>query len=265
MSKKYLFLLGALSFLITNCRSDGYRDIRNYYFPLQALEEGLVYEYRPVNMDSLAPEYWYYRSFISEEGVFLTRTYYEQSMTPLQLVKEEMISNGMVQDTLFLYEFNFSEAAIDSLLEKEAREKIFIYRPDSGPPIARVNVDILSGTLFPFKVRRDGGVFLYKIRWRPPTEPKATITLGKTRRYIGDTTFVFQGKKYDSVQFEVNELFQHDQEGVLEQEFSGVERYAKKLGLVYYRKNISDDFVIEYQLADRYPMEKLAQKFYQKD
>lgn len=242
------------------CNSDGTRDIRSYYFPLQDLQEGMVYEYRAVNMDSLTPKYWYYRSFIGEEGIFLTGTYYEQDLTPLQFVREEMVGNGMIQDTLYLLEYAFSESAIDSLPAEE-REAFFIYRPDSSSQIARVDVEILSGTLFPFQVRENGGVFLYKVKWRPAGQPQAEITLGKTRRYLGDTTFVFQDKSYDCVRFEVHELFQQDQEGVLEQEYEGVEWYAKNLGLVYFRKNITEDFVIEYQLIDRYPMEQLEEKY----
>lgn len=254
-----LFLL--LLAVLWGCRSDGTRDIRSYYFPLQDLEEGVVYEYRSVNNDSLTPKYWYYRSFIGENGVFLTSTYYEYDLIPLQFSREEMVRNGMIQDTLYLLEYNFSEAAIDSVLEGAERTSILVHRPDSSGQIARVNVDILSGTLFPFEVRPEGGVFLYKVRWRPASQPEAIVTLGKTRHYAGDTTFTFQGREYDCVRFEVDELFQQDQEGVLEQEYSGVEWYAKNLGLVYYRKNITEDFVIEYQLHDRYPMEKLEEQF----
>lgn len=254
------FGLTLLTFSLWSCRSDGTRDIRNFYFPLQELKEGLVYEYSPVKIDSLTPKYWYYRSFISPEGAFLTGTYYEYDFTPLQLVKEKMVSNGMIQDTLFLYEYNFSEAAIDSLADDQ-KDAFFIYQPDSSTQVARVNVEILSGTLFPFQVRKEGGVFLYKVKWRPASQPQTEVTLGKTRRYLGDTTFTFQGKKYDCVRFELNELFQQDEEGVLEQEFAGVEWYAQKLGLVYFRKNITEDFVIEYQLKDRYPMKQLEEKF----
>jgi len=250
-----LFLLSLWS-----CQSEGGRDIRAYYFPIQELQDGLIYEYQAVNMDSLTPKYWYYRSFINDNGVFLTGTYYEHDFTPLQFVREEMVSNGIIQDTLYLFEYNFSEAAIDSLPEDQ-RSSFFVYHPDSSSQVARVNVEILSGTLFPYQVRDEGGVFLYKVKWRPASQPETEIILGKTRHYLGDTTFTFQNKTYDCVRFKVSELFQQNQEGVLEQEYSGVEWYAKKLGLVYFRKNITEDFVIEYQLEDRYPMEKLEEKF----
>lgn len=256
-----IWLLLLLSIGLGSCRSDGARDIRSYYFPLEDLEEGMVYEYRAVNNDSLTPKYWYYRSFIGDEGIFLTSTYYEYDLAPLQFAREEMVRNGMIQDTLYLLEYQFSEAEIDSVLFGEERASILITYPDSSTQVARVDVDILSGTLFPFEVRPGGGVFLYKVQWRPASQPDAMITLGKTRQYAGDTTFTFQGKTYDCVRFAVNELFQHDREGMLEQEYGGIEWYAKNIGLVYYRKDISDDLVLEYALHDRYPMEKLEEQF----
>lgn len=260
--KRWIRGLGLILLFLSfwRCQSDGNRDIRNYYFPIQDLENGLVYEYQAMNMDSLTPKYWYYRSFFNDDGIFMTGTYYEQDFTPLQFVREELVSNGVIQDTLYLFEYNFSKPAIDSLPENQ-RNSFFVYHPDSSSQVARVNVEILSQTLFPFQVREEGGVFLYKVKWRPASQPDTEITLGKTRRYLGDTTFTFQNKTYDCVRFELTELFQQNQEGVLEQEYGGVEWYAKNLGLVYFRKDITKDFVIEYQLKDRYPMEKLEEKF----
>ena len=233
----FLTLSCLLIILLSNCRSDGSRDIRNYYFPLKNLQEGMVYEYQPVGMDSLSPAYWYYRSILNEEGIFLTGTYYDFQFTPLQFAREEMVSNGMIQEDLFLYE-----------TDSTGRQK-------------RVDVDILAGNIFPFNVREEGGIFLYKIKWQLAFDSTTQITLIKNRRYLGDTTFVYDGKKYDCVKFEVKELFEHEQEGSLEQQFTGEEWYAKGLGLIYYRKEINPEFVLEYVLADRYPMTGLEEKF----
>ncbi len=239
------FFLGILTFsgavlLLVGCGKNDAKDIREYYFPLKQLKDGLVYEYQAVNNDSLAPNRWYFRSFVQDTGVYFTGTYYSPDLTPLQFTREEMVKNGMLLTDLYLYE------------------------ADATGKQQRVEAQIIAGSVFPFEVRDSGGIFLYKISWKPISAPDTRITLIKNRRYAGDTTFVFQNKRYACAVFEVRELLEQEQEGFFEREFSTVEWYAKGLGLVYYRKNITDDFVLEYQLAKRYPMEELEKILRQK-
>jgi hypothetical protein len=235
----YVVTIFVLACILSACQSDT-RHIRDYYFPLKQLTEGLVYEYQSVNNDSLAPEYWYFRSFVLDSGIYLTGTSYSPDFTPQQLVREEMVSNGMILQDLYLYD------------------------SDSTDFQQQVAAQIIAGNVFPFEVRDSGGIFLYKVSWQLPSEPGATTTLIKNRRYAGDTTFVFQDKRYDCVVFEVRELLEYDLNGRFEQEFSSVEWYAKGLGLVYYRKDIAADLVLEYRLIDRYPMTRLEEAFRQK-
>ena len=224
--------------VLSGCgQTDGKRDVRDFYFPLKKLTEGLVYEYQPVNNDSIGPSYWYYRSFITSDSVLMAGTYYESELLPMQLIKEEVVSNGMLLDEMFRFE------------------------RDSAGRQNRIDVDGLAGSAFPFGVRESGVIFLYQVRWETSLDPGATITLIKNRRYSGDTTFTYQGATYDCVVFEVRELVEYDKEGVLEKEYAGLEFYAEGLGLVYYRKNIAEGFTMEYQLVDRYPMDTLERKF----
>ncbi|MCO6493812.1 MAG: hypothetical protein J5I98_35660 [Phaeodactylibacter sp.] len=229
----FLFLLLAL----TSCRGDGARDIRNHYFPLRELKDGLVYEYQPVNIDSLTPAYWYYRSFFTEEGIFLIRTYYEYELLPLQLSREEVVSNGMLLHSLSLYE------------------------KDSTGKQHKVPVEVLSGNAFPFLVRDSTGVFLYKVRWTPLSDPEATITLIKNRRYVKDTAVVYEGQERDAVIFDVSELVAYDKEGVFEHQYSGREVFAEGIGLFYYEKKVAGDFGWAYLLKQRYPMSRLEARF----
>jgi hypothetical protein len=236
--------LGAVSLLLalyslTSCQGDGAKDIRDYYFPLKQLEEGLVYEYQPVYPDSLTSAYWYYRSFIGEDGVFLTGTYYDSRLIPLQLVREELVSNGMLLQELFLYE------------------------PDTVGQQRRATAEVLAGNVFPFAVRDSSILYLYKVRWNPPASPDASITLIKNRHYLGDTTIQYQGKKYPAVRFALRESLEHEQDGLFEQSYRGREVYAKGLGLVYYEKHVTDEFRWAYRLADRYPMSQLEDTFRQ--
>ena len=229
----WFFLLLAL----TSCRGDGAQDIRNYYFPLRELKEGLVYEYQPMINDSLTPAYWYYRSFFTEEGIFLTKTYYEYELAPLQLSREEVVSNGMLLEDLYLYE------------------------NDSTGKQQKITVEVLSGSAFPFQVKDSSGVFLYKIQWHPVSDPEATITLIKNRRYIKDTTIVFEAEERDAVLFDVRELVEYDKEGVFEHEYSGREVYAEGIGLFYYEKKVAGDFQWAYRLKERYPMSRLEEQY----
>ncbi len=226
--------------LLTSCREGGPKDIRDYYFPLRQLEDGLVYEYRPLFPDSLTPVYWYYRSFLKEDGVFLTGTYYEYGLIPLQLVREELVRNGMLLQDLYLYE------------------------ADSTGSQRQARAEVLSGTAFPFEVSDSGGVFLYKVRWEPPSDSGAVITLIKNRRYLRDTSIRFDDKSYDAVVFDVREMLEYDKDGVFEQAYEGREVYAKGLGLVYFQKEISKDIRWAYRLEARYPMSRLEETFKQR-
>ena len=219
-----------LGFGLSCQKADERRDIRDFYFPLAEMEQGKVYEFRPVAGDSLAPFSWQFRAELEGDSAILTGVQFDVEGRPVQRVREERVGNGMQLREMQLY-------AYDSTGRQE-----------------RVEVDIEAPDVFPFSVRDSGGIFLFKVRWQPPSEPGVTYTVIKNRRYLGDTTYLFKGRSYDCVAFQVNELFEQDIEGVLEQPFSGVEFYARGIGLVYYRKDIAEGLRLEYGLADRYEM-----------
>jgi hypothetical protein len=213
------------------------RDIRDHYFPLTDLAEGLVYEYRSLADSNLAPAYWYYRSFLYRDSAFMTATRYDPALLPTQFVREEMVSNGMVVEDMYLYE------------------------NDSTGAQTRIDVEVVAGNVFPFSVRDSGGIYLFRVEWSPPSEPGTTYRVIKNRRFAGDTTYAYEGRVYDCVVFEVAEQVEHEQEGVWEQRIDGVEFYAEDLGLVYYRKGLTETVDLEYGLARRYPMAELERMF----
>lgn len=237
---RLLVFISLITLGTTACQSDSQtRDIRNYYFPLKQLTEGMVYEYQAVNNDSLVPEYWYYRSLLPGDSIYLSATFYGGNLLPQQQMTQRMTSSGMVLKDMYLYEAD------------STREDVQLQIP----------VQVVADDVFPFYVRDSGGIFLYHVRWELPQQANASMRLIKNRRYTGDTSFQYRGKTYPAVRFDLRELLEYDREGVLEQEYTGTEIYAKGLGLVYYRKEISDQFQLEYRLADRYPMEQLEAKF----
>ena len=235
-----LYMSIFLWLMLNSCQSgDGYKDIRNFYFPLKSLDEGIVYEYRPVHNDSFPPEYWYYRSLFPGDSVFLSTTFYTPNLIPKQQMTQKMTSTGMTLRDMYLYE------------------------PDSNRNDVQhqVPVKVVSDDVFPFRVRSNGGFFVYHVQWIPPQDPRASIRLIKNRQFIGDTTKVIDGVKVPVIRFLVNELLEYESDGVFEQTFSGEEWYAKGIGLVYYQKDISDAFQLAYELHNRYPMEKLENNF----
>jgi len=243
MQRKIWILVSMALLAGVACTRDGKKDLRDFYFPLKQLEDGMVYAYESARNDSLRDTtYWYYRSFLSDTAIFLTGTYYGSLPSPQQFVREEMVRNGMLTNEVFLY-------TTDSLGKQQP-----------------VLVEVLSGSAFPFEVSDSGGIFLYKIRFAFPANPEDTITLIKNRRYLGDTTFTFQNKTNKAVVFELKELIEsgNRQQGYVEPRYAGKEIYAKGIGLVYSEKRISEGYALANRLIFRCSMDELVAIFQKK-
>lgn len=83
----YLFVFWCL-FLLA-CGKGDKRDIGAYYFPVKDLRAGKVYEYLVSQNDSVVPEYWYYKTFVRDSGLFLVGTYYDHRFQIGQIVREK--------------------------------------------------------------------------------------------------------------------------------------------------------------------------------
>ncbi|MFK7933470.1 MAG: hypothetical protein AB8G22_08160 [Saprospiraceae bacterium] len=227
--------------LLLSCETEhgDQRNIRKFYFPVETLDDGLVYEYESVSNDTFPPVYWYYRNIKQKDDLYLIGTAYGVDLLPSQLVTEAVVSNGMLLEDMYLF--------VNDTLGGQKQ----------------VPVEIQSGSAFPFLVKDSTGVFLYKVKWSMPDSPEISTTLIKNRRFLGDTTYTYAGKEYPAVIFTVKELIEQRAEGSLELEYDGVEIYAKNIGLVYYKKEIQAGFIQEYALAKTYPMTTLEAKFKQ--
>ncbi len=229
------FLLAGLLFF--SACGDGRKDIRDYYFPFRQLTDGLVYEYTLVGEQNVVPDYWYYRSFLSDTAQYLTATYYDENLLPAQLSRQELVSNGVL--------------AVD----------LKLYTPDTLGKHNTTQADIVAGAVYPFRVKKDEGLVLYKATYQLPDDNGPT-TLVLNRQYAGDTTFLFQDITYPAVHFRLTGVaeIEDDKAGGIEPRFSGEEIYAKGIGLVYYSR-IFNNITIAYTLHDRYGMEKLEARF----
>lgn len=226
--------------ILCACGDTDKRNIGDYYFPVKDLRAGKVYEYVVSQNDSVMPEYWYYRTFVRDSGLFLTGTYYDHRFQIGQIVREKITKSGALAKECHLYEAGENE--------------------EGGQIHTRTQIE--APNKFPFLVSDSSGIFLFKLQFHPPEDPEATIYVIRNRRFLGDApTFEYDGKKYPCVKFSLREVIGNEKEGAAEVEGVGEEWYAKGLGLVYYRKTYgSGSFKIEARLTDIFSMAELEQK-----
>ncbi len=223
------------------CRVDYIaRDFMAYYYPVYELQEGKIYEYRPVNVDSLPVDYWYYSSHKVEGELHFTGNYYNDRFEVQQFFREIEKEDAMLLQDFILYES----------VETSKQEQIA--------------VEVLNNNTFPIHFADSTKTFKMGIKWDIPGEAGTTIALNRERKYLamgGDYTF--QGEQYESAIFKTVEHIEHfvADDGYLEPSFPGIEIYAKGIGLVYYKKQLSKDVFIEYELYATYSMEEFEKKY----
>lgn len=232
-------LLLLLCFAACKQANNGLQDIESFYFPLSELQDGKVYEYEPLGDELDPPVYWYYKSMTQDGKGYLLGTSYRPNFEPDQFVREERVENGMLLNDFYIYE------------------------ADSTGKSQQIKADIEAANVFPFQAKPLASTLLTSLHWRPLGDT-SSITLVRNRQYDSDTTFAFQGKAIPAVKFNTRELIDQEETGHLELEFGGIELYGKNLGLVYFRKDISGQRQIAYQLKAVYSMEEFEAKFKEK-
>ena len=121
---------------------------------------------------------------------------------------------------------------------------------------------VLQKSVFPFQVKDSLGTFIFKIKFQEPSIDNQTVTLLRNRTFKGMTAYEWQGEVLDCVEFDILERISIIYDGSeVQQNAYKKELYAKDIGLIYYSKTTEDGFFREYILKDRYPMEKVFEKF----
>ncbi|MEL7422591.1 MAG: hypothetical protein AAFN81_06350 [Bacteroidota bacterium] len=239
MKLHYQILSAILLLSILSSCNDDQRDLRDYYFPLRELTDGLVYEFRDLNFDSLSADYWYYRTIPTDSAFYFTKAYYQSDFEQKQLYREVMVNNGILLKDLFLFE------------------------NDSNGQQLQTQAEILSPNVFPFKVTGSEDYYIYQVRFQLSSQPHGSTSVLINRRFLGDTTYQFKGQTYDAIQFDIlGSVDQRDSiRGDIEPQFSGREIYAEGLGLVYYERSYGPEAPsFQHQLVDRYPMQELTEQ-----
>ena len=231
----YLLIISAL---LAACNNDR-RNIRDYYFPALDLQNGKVYAYDMTVNGATAPDYWYYRSFVRDSGLFMSATNYNPQFEIDQMVRERIADDGSVARSYLMFE---QDSATGKAIPVPAK--------------------LVSDVLFPFSVKDSLGVFLFNVEYHPLDNPSAKIYLIRNRRYLGDgPDFEFNGKKYPCIRMGVREAIGNESEGASEIEGVGEEWYAKDLGLVYFKKSYSEGKLVrEYRLKEIFLMEELEKR-----
>lgn len=235
---RFAGLLSPLFILLSAC-NDAKRDIRDYYFPVEALQNGQVYAYASEEGDTSERRYWYYRTFDRDSGLFMAGTQYDRDFEIVQMLREKIVENGSQARNSFLYEADTATGV--------------------GKPIPTV---IESPDLFPFKVTDSLGIFLFSLKYHPLFDTSATIYIIRNRRYLGDgPDFEFAGKKYPTVRFGLREAVGNEKQGASEVEGFGEEWYAKGLGLVYYQKSFAEGKIrYVFRLKETFSMTELERR-----
>lgn len=235
-----LVYFATIVILFVSCQDDG--DISAFYFPSDEMIEGKVYEYRFVGKPDVLPEYWLHVS--TENGVngkkgrFFESTLFGTNMEVRQIVKEEIVNNGVLLEELQL---NFRDSTGNRKTVK---------------PI------IISANVFPFEVRDTSLKYFYKIFFKNPFDTLQTTYLTRSRTYKGKKRCTYKGKEMECVEFALEEKYVDDREGRWEKVVYGTERYAKGIGLVYYKKGLQKEFALEYELADIYSKDELKRRLH---
>ena len=235
-------ILSFLILLLSACGTGSKRDISEYYFPVKELRSGKVYEYVVSQNDSVMPEYWYYRTFVRDSGLFLVGTYYDHHFQIGQIVREKITKSGALAKECHLYEADPN--------------------PETEGGQIHTTTLIEAANKFPFAVTDSAGIFLFKLQFHPPDDPDATVIVERSRRFLGTAPdFEYDGKNYPCIKFGLRETITNKKDKVPEVEGKGEEWYAKGLGLVYYRKTYgAGAFKMEARLTDMFPMSELERK-----
>lgn len=236
---RFWAIIGITGMYFAACTGHGKRDIKPYYFPADQLRKGLVYEYEVTQNGVSSPEYWFYRSFERDSGIFLTSTYYDRFFQIGQMSREKVVESGTLAREYSLYE-------PDSLSGGQTHTRATITAPD----------------IFPFQVKDSTGVFLFSVSFHPPDDTLATVYVIRNRRFMGDAPqYEVLGKQLPCIRFSLQEAIGNKKEGTAEVEGVGEEWYAKGIGLVYYQKTYgSGSLKIEGRLKDIFPMAELERR-----
>ena len=186
---------------------------------------GVVYRYASVNDPSLPDELWHYWFSGGYRGNYLKATMYTTSGDVVQR-SNEILSRD-----------NAELLSLD-----------LVYWDENGPK--EIATTVSDRRTFVFGPIDSVTQSVYHIEYWDTSEDSVRVSLTKHRLMEGPVDFVFEGESIPAIAVSTTEKLETETEGFTETEWSGIEIFAQGYGLVYYKKTISEQFVLEYSLAE---------------
>ncbi len=226
--------------LFYSCQSGP--DLKQYYFPIDSLSEGLVYEYELLN-DAGANQshFWFYKTHSDKGKQMFSGQYYNAS--------------GAVQ------QFTLEEITASKAIAQEYR--LFSY--DSTGKMLKADLSISKNQIYPFGKPDPEAILKFKINWTDPVETKYSNELNRGRVFQQFTQFPYKGKQLECAEFLMVENIEVEEKdaGVQTLETTTKELYTPGIGLIYYQKKIAGSATYTYQLKDRISMQEFEKRFKQ--
>lgn len=237
MRTHLLFIIGIIICLLQSCQSGP--DLKDYYYPIDDLTEGLVYEYISTDENKQPSLYWFYKTHTDKGKQFLSGQYYNES--------------GAVE------QFTLEEIAANRTLAKEYR---LISYNDAGKMLT-ANLTLVQKEIYPFGQPDPKAIQRFKVSWTDPLETKYSNVLNRGRAFQKFTPHSYNGKQIDCAEFIMVETIEIEEKdaGVQTLETTTKELFAKGIGLVYYQKKIGEQILYTYELKDRITMLEFEKQF----
>ncbi len=231
LSKSLTFSLFVTLIAVTcfsSCISDQKTSLNTEDYYLNHLNfagAGVVYRYTSVNDPAMPDELWHYQFSGGYRGNYLRATMYTPSGDVVQRSIENLSRDYATLLSLDLvYRDNQGSKEIATLVSDN---RTFVFGP------------IDSATLS-----------VYQIAYWDTSEDSVRVSLTKQRLMEGPVDYIFEGESLPAIKVITTEKLETETEGFTETEWSGLEIFAQSYGLVYYKKSISEQFVLEYSLAE---------------
>ena len=241
MSKHALFLLllWAVLGISVGCNSEepvAETLDRYYYNPLTFDHTGVVYRYTSLSDQMMPEELWHYRFDPGFRGSYLHASMFTPAGDVVQRSVERLDANSATMLSLDLYYMD--EDTLREIRTKVTEDQTFEFRRIDEKPTTRFIIEYID-----------------------PVTDTTRVILKKQRYVEGMTTYEVDGISHPAVEVRTVEVLETETEGFTESEWNGIEIYAMDLGLVYYRKNISEGFVLEYELAEIIPYDQFRSRY----
>lgn len=233
---KWLSLLFLSSLLGCNTAS---KDLKDYYYPVDELNDGLVYHYKSIGDKKQYPFFWYYKSGVENGATQIFGRYYNYLGKIEQVVQEEVTEQGIITKYFKIFE-----------------------QDGTGEEFA-LQVNIEKNQVFPFQQTKEDDINRFKINWRSELDLGANVTLNRGRIFKQWTTYNWKGKSIPCAEFLMVETIEVEENnaGVQTIETTTKELFGEGIGLIYYKKIIGEKLNMEFVLDDRTSLEELKAKF----